>query len=934
MRSPNWSSRVASPENISRRGVNNSQDRPSRLFEEGDHTVPRSPDAQKRALFERLLKRERARKAKLDVAQSQGESASVDEVYIYSIPERFTALELGRQPSELEPELPVRAYKDGFLDSVARNQITICTAETGAGKSTQLPQYLLETGYIVNMTQPRRISASLVAGQVQKELTAVLGVEAAGLVGCHTAGENTVVEGKTRITVLTDGLRLVQEFGQRDELDNEVLIIDEVHERNFNIDMLVAQVKRIAKQKPSLRIVILSATMQAEKLATYFESGVHGGSRPPIIEIPGRNFEVDKKEAPDSTVVEEAVKYAEDGHNTLIFLPGVREIGDTIDAINEALIAKGILNATILPLHSKLSKQEQEAVMAQYPGPKIICATNIAQTSITIPDVTRVIMSGLERRTEIDAEGVSSLNLRPVSRADMIQQAGRCGRVENGEAVLTRLNKETQFISHDDKYERTDYAIPEILRTDVDRNVLLAASIGLDFAEIDFFSPVEPSVIKRSKHALRILGALDDDGKITSLGRRMIVFPMRPMYSRMVTFAEDQKSTAKVRTYVAAMVSSMEVGGMPSWLKDSSREWREQVNETDNSDHLTQLRLFIAAQQMSERDKYHIGLDVHNVERAQELYRKVCKRTGVLVDPALLPPTDEEVDQIRQSVLAGLIDYVYIKNGDGYVRADGTTGEIRTKSNRSTVKGLPPVAVAIPMGVERTRKGLRTKESIVQDLTVTTMAKLGEVAVGLCEWNDAELRWSHDRLQRVQRQFFKCLPTGLFRNIEAEATPEALREAERRVMERSGSALTELKEIKNKLETLMQLTTEPVPVVTQDDLIKMIRDAMAGQLLALDHVDQIIRENMDKQNLHLDELISPEARKEIREKAPTRIDVGPNRLTLEYHFGIPRHRVTDPSLAENWPDEVHLPDGRPVQFIHNKKVRSIAQLKELASTKS
>jgi len=321
---------------------------------------------------------------------------------------------------------------------------------------------------------------------MQTVLTKNLGDEAEGLVGCHTAGQNTVVEGKTRITVLTDGLRLVQEYGQREELEHEVLIIDEVHEWNSNIEVLMGQVKQLIKLKPQLRVVILSATMEAEKLADFFADG---DKRPPILEIEGRNYEVETIEAPDSTVVEQAANFAADGQNVLIFLPGVREIEDAMSAIKKELESRGIMDATILPLHSKLSKKNQDAVMGMYPGPKIICATNIAQTSITIPDVTRVIMSGLERRTEIDDEGVQSLNLRPVSRADLEQQAGRCGRVEDGIAVLTCLNKDTPFISQASG-ERTDYPIPEILRTDVDRNVLLTASAGIDFTELELFHPV------------------------------------------------------------------------------------------------------------------------------------------------------------------------------------------------------------------------------------------------------------------------------------------------------------------------------------------------------------------------------------------------------------------------------------------------------------
>ncbi|MBC7868558.1 ATP-dependent RNA helicase [Candidatus Saccharibacteria bacterium] len=903
------------------------------FIDEGGHTIPRSPDNldQKKDLLERYRIRElnRLGQNKLDFVPEQLEADDLSPEIIRTIPELFTHLELGRQAGEFEPELPVRVYKDIFLDSVALNQITIGTAKTGAGKSTQFPQYLLEAGYVVNMTQPRRISASLVAGQIQKELSAVLGDEANSLVGCHTAGENTTVKDKTRITVLTDGLRLVQEFGHRDELNHEVLIIDEVHEWNTNIEMLMAQVKRLTKRKPELRVVILSATMESEKLADYF---ARPGGRPPIIEVPGRNYEVEMLEEPDSSVVEQAVKYAGDGHNILIFLPGVREIEDTMGAIKKELESKGITDATILPLHSKLSKQEQEAVMGHYAGPKIICATNIAQTSITIPDVTRVIMSGLERRTEIDEEGVQSLNLRPVSRADIEQQAGRCGRVEDGVAVLTRLNKETPYVSQGGG-ERTDYPIAEILRTDVDRNVLLAASDGLDFAELEFFHPVELSVIERSKRALRILGALDKEDIITNHGLRMIKLPMRPMYARMVTYAEDQGYNANVRTYMAAIVSAMEVGGMQSWLRDSGREWRDLINETNSSDHLSQLDLFIAAQQLPEVEKYRIGLDVHNIERAEELYRRVCKRSSLPINSRLDPPTEDERQQLRHAITAGMIDYVYREGAGSYTRVDGATSAPRSKSSRTTVSGNPRLIVGNPVGVERYRNGMRTQESVVDHVTAVTAAELGRVATWLCTWEDAGLRWSRGQLLRVQREMFKSLRTGLLREEEATSTPDAIKEVEQYVMMHSGSAFGELKAVKKELENLQRLTTDSLPSVTQDDLERIIRLAMDGEdgkILDPTYIDNRIREIVGKQSLQLDNLVDPLDRQKIYNNSPKTIELANQTYKLNYSHGIPSLHVDDPVVALGWPDAISLTDGRTIQLVYERQTYTTAGLRQLA----
>ncbi len=908
-----------------------------RRYDQGGHTVPRPPDGE--AAIKRRDLQERFRKRVWGKVQ-QDERGFVPEKIEHNhlrpetirfVPEPFTYLELGRQASEFEPELPVLAFKDDILESVALHQVTIITAETGAGKSTQVPAYLAKAGYHVNMTQPRRISASSVARQIQKETLAVLGYEADGLVACHTAGENTIVEGKTRITVLTDGLRLVQEFSQRDELAHEVLIIDEVHERNGNIDMLMAQVKRLTQLKPELRVVIMSATMQAEKLANYF---ANDDERPPIINIPGRNYEVARSEESNSTIVEQVTKYASDGHNILIFLPGVREIEDTMSAIKKELEAKGIMDATILPLYSKLSKKDQEAVMGMYPGPKIICATNIAQTSITIPDVTVVLMSGLERRTEIDDEGTQSLNLRPVSRADMNQQSGRCGRVEDGIAVLTRLSKDTTFVAQGSA-ERTDYPIPEILRTDVDRNVLLASSVGLDFAELEFLDPIEHSVIERSKRALFILGALDEEGIITNLGRRMIKFPMRPMYARMVTYAEDQGYNANVRTYTAAIVAAMEVGGMQSWLRDSGREWRDLVSETNSSDHLSQLDLFIAAQQLPEVEQDRIGLDVHNVARAEELYRKVCKRSKLPVNLKLDIPNEEERQQLRQAVTSGLIDYVYRHGASDYTRLEGASGAPRKKSSRTTVIGQPPLIVGNPIGVERYRGTLRTQENIIADVTAVSAADLGRIATNLCAYEKVgKLRWSKGRLMEVRRELFKSsLPTGSQRENEATSTPEAIKEVEQYVMMHSGSALIGLKECKKTLENLQRLTTDSLPSVTQDDLENIIRVAMDGEdgkILDPTHIDNRIREIVGKRRLQLDNLIDPLERQKIYDSSPKTIQITNQTYKLNYSHGVAHLHVDDPAAALGWPEAISLPDGRPIRLVYERQTYTTSGLRQLA----
>lgn len=879
-----------------------SKELPRRIYE-GGNSIPQpgiSPERQK--LLEKIRQR-------LQPPEAPAKR---------SIPERFSDLEFGYKPGEGELDLPVADYKEQIISSVADNQVTIITAETGAGKSTQIPQYLLEAGYVVNMTQPRRLSAVFVAEEITRQVSEVVGNEARSLVGYHTA-ENRTTTDKTRINVLTDGLRLVQEFGEREELEHEVLVIDEVHEWNTNIEMLIAQAKRLMKDKPELRVVVTSATMESKKLAEYFADGDRR-KLPPIIDIPGRNHEVTRIDEPESTVVEQAVKYAKAGENILIFLPGVREIEDTMSAIQKKLEQIGVHDATILRLHSKMSQRDQDAVKGVYQGPKIICATNIAQTSITIPDVSVVIDSGLERRTEIDEESVQSLNLRLVSRADMNQRAGRTGRVAPGIYVNTRLNDREDFVAYD-SLDRTDYPVPEILRTDVDRSTLLAASAGLDFAKLDLFHPVDISVIERSKHSLKMLDAIDENGLITPKGMRMVRLPMRPTYSRMIIEAEDLGYSTNVRANAAAMTAALEVGGLQSWLRDSSKDWRGYSSET-TSDIITQADLLIASRGLSRFELERDGFDIRNIERAEELYAKVCKRINIPHNYEQLIANDQEREQLRRIIATGMIDSVYQRVGvSEYRRALGRTGVIRSLSDRTTVTKRPQYVVGVQYRIERYKGGSKHEEHILQDVTAVPKSLLAEIgSSALRSWQDVGLQWRNGRLMRVQEQLFRgAIATGVYREEDALPNESSVAEVKRYLMQNSGSTLRELKDTKKKLEQLRHMTNKSLPKITQDDLYDLIDEAIDGKYLNPNHIDRLLNVIVVDRGLRMDELVSPEEVSQILKDAPVSIEHNGVSTALRYRNGKVFFDISHPDEARHFASEAYLPDGRQVLIRYKKR---------------
>ncbi|MFZ1301099.1 MAG: helicase-related protein, partial [Candidatus Microsaccharimonas sp.] len=343
-------------------------------------------------------------------------------------------------------ELPVRDYFQQIIDAVDNNQVTIITAETGAGKSTQIPQYLAEHGYNrVVVTQPRILAARNLTHRVREEWALRNTEDASEVIGYRTAHERDD-SGDTKILYCTDGLQLVREITGMGIKEKQVLVLDEVHEWNENMEVLVAWAKKRCEEDPRFKVVVMSATIETDLLATYFGTSA-------IIDIPGRYFEVTKRRGTD--VLSELFAQIEHrGKNVLTFLPGKAEIQNVAEALEKKAAAAGV---AVIPLHSQLEAEEQQKAFANYPKGKIILATNIAQTSVTIDDIDVVIDSGLERQSEVRS-GVEGLFIAQISQADCLQRAGRAGRTRPGEYILAQYDTMPCMKFED----RPAYAIPEI----------------------------------------------------------------------------------------------------------------------------------------------------------------------------------------------------------------------------------------------------------------------------------------------------------------------------------------------------------------------------------------------------------------------------------------------------------------------------------------
>jgi len=828
------------------------------------------------------------------------------------------------------PNLPIDAYRGQIQEAVRNNQVTIVVGETGSGKSTQMPQILLEDGYEnITLTQPRRIASYMVAERVQAELDETLGAgRARELVGHQTAEKSTITD-KTKIAVITDGIEVNKQLYDKPSDGKTVHILDEVHEWNTNIEFTVGLIRDRLVKDPAAKFVLTSATMDAHKLAAYFAEAT--GQVPPVLEVPGRTHPIEKIEKDDSTVLNEIIASATENpdEDILVFVAGKQEIADTIDALAKQLPQSIKETATILPLHAKLRKEEQDRINQPTKGLKIIVATNVAQTSLTIDGIGVVIDSGEERRVELDSEGVEGLQRFPVSQADCDQRAGRTGRVGPGRYVLTRYDDTSEFVPY---IARRKFPVAEILRTNLDRTVLRAASVGIEMGNMVLFHPVTPTAIERSELALYNLGALDAEKHITPLGKRMNQFPVLPSSARMLM--EALPFSALTQAQLAAVVASREVGGLPYFAHDSGQNWKELVS-SNSSDLLAQLDIFVACQNMTDKQLSEYDLDVQNVRRAQELYGKIIRRVGVW-EGDLIEPTLAEKQNLKHAIYAGMVNNVYQYAGDGlYERmADAPSHTSRELSRRSVVTGAPDFVVGSPYRVELRRHGEVIEKHILESVTVLEDPRiLGKVAAGhLLHWQPIDRAWRNGKLREVQELVFNnCVRLGERREVEAPMTPENQKYVVESVLHNAGSAQHKLREIKKELEELQRLTPHTIPTISQNMLVSLLGEAADTAGLDQSHVDNKLREIMEDRRISLDAIIAPEEQARIKAASPTELSEtvkgkARTKWKLDYHHGVPVVMQFDYAEIANLSDELYLTDGRQIMFWHGRRRMTLAEV--------
>lgn len=506
-------------------------------------------------------------------------------------------------------KLPVYEARDEILQLIYENNILIIVGETGSGKTTQLTQFLYEEGYADNgciaCTQPRRVAAVSVAQRVAFEMNVQLGKE----VGYSIRFEDKTSR-STVIKYMTDGVLLRESLSDPDLEKYSCIVMDEAHERSLNTDILFGLLRSVASQRNDLKLIITSATMDANKFSHFFGSA-------PIYKVPGRTFEVDIYHSSNvvSDYVAQAVSQAIEIHlsekgsgDILIFMPGQEEIEVTCDKINERLeyiksvtpkeSQSDIRDLIILPMYSALSPEKQALVFRETPevSRKCVVATNIAETSLTVDGIKFVIDSGFGRLKVYQPKmGIDALLVFPISQANASQRAGRAGRT--GPGVCYRLYTENQF-----KEELLVAAVPEIQRSNLANVILILKSLNItDLTTFKFMDPPPHDNMHNSMHQLWMLGALDNNGLLTRLGRKMANFPLTPTMSKMVVESIYDGCSNEV-IIIVAMLSGQTVFYRPDGREQESDRERERFYIHD-SDHLTLLNVYTQWERNDERQR-------------------------------------------------------------------------------------------------------------------------------------------------------------------------------------------------------------------------------------------------------------------------------------------------------------------------------------------
>lgn len=570
-----------------------------------------------------------------------------------------------------DDELPVSAMREEICTAIREHQVVVICGETGSGKSTQLPKMCLEMGRglsgMIGHTQPRRIAARSVAARISEELA---------------AGHPQAVAFKIRFTdtsdphtyikLMTDGILLAETQGDRFLEQYDTIIIDEAHERSLNIDFLMGYIKRLLPRRPDLKVIITSATIDAERFSKHFADAE--GNAAPVIEVSGRTYPVEVRYRPieaddelDEPDPEQALCHAvnelaeHDTGDILIFLPTEREIRETAKMLRGRSFPgdRGNAQTEILPLYGRLSTAEQNRVFRSHPHRRIVLATNVAESSLTVPGIRSVIDTGTARISRYAPRSkVQRLPIEPISQASADQRKGRCGRV--GPGICIRLYSQQDYES------RERFTQPEIQRTNLAAVVLQTLTLGLgEVQDFPFLDPPKPTAVKEGYKTLFELGAIDTQNQITDIGRKLGRLPVDPRIGRMILAADEENCLHEV-LIIAAALEVRDPRDRPIDKQQAADEAHAQFVHED-SDFLSFLKLWDFAHHLREtlsRSKLRKAcaqnfLSYNRLREWSDVYHQLLRQA----EQAGLKQKArrDDPDAIHRALLTGLLSNIAMK---------------------------------------------------------------------------------------------------------------------------------------------------------------------------------------------------------------------------------------------------------------------------------
>ncbi|MEZ9723270.1 ATP-dependent RNA helicase HrpA [Vibrio splendidus] len=640
-----------------------------------------SPASLRKALNECMM-RDRFRLSKRiagasKIKNEQSKNAVFDEIALDIAKSMMTANQRASHKPTIEyPEiLPVSQKRDDIAKAIAENQVVIVAGETGSGKTTQLPKICSELGRgrmgLIGHTQPRRLAARSVANRIAEEMETQLG----DFVG-YKVRFNDQISDKTQIKLMTDGILLAEIQHDRFLSQYDTIIIDEAHERSLNIDFIMGYLRELLPKRPDLKVIITSATIDPERFSKHFNNA-------PIIEVSGRTYPVDTRYRPlggdesdsDRDQIEgifEAVdELCDEGQgDILIFMNGEREIRDTADSLSK----RNLRDTEIVPLYARLSAGEQNRIFQSHTGRRIVLATNVAETSLTVPGIKYVIDPGTARISRYSYRTkVQRLPIEPISQASANQRKGRCGRVAEG--ICIRLYSEEDFES------RPEFTDPEILRTNLASVILQMTALGLgDIQAFPFVEAPDKRNIQDGVRLLEELGAIatvepsanknknhgDDKKKLTAIGRKLAKLPIDPRLARMVIEAPSNRCLHEVMV-IASALSIQDPRERPSDKQQSSDDKHKRFFDKESDfitfvnlwDYVKQQQKELSSNQFRKQCKQDY-LNYLRIREWQDVYFQIHQAMRELDTKLNTEPGS--YDGIHMSLLSGLLSHIGMKD--------------------------------------------------------------------------------------------------------------------------------------------------------------------------------------------------------------------------------------------------------------------------------